>query len=61
MWFSVTVKWDEYLPSLYMHIRKQDYGSIPGEEFEATLGVLDPTYTQEPHKEVEALHQDRTK
>lgn len=31
---------------------------LPGEELEAALGVLDPPHTEEPHQEVEAVHQE---
>lgn len=47
------------LPALHMERRKGLECSLTGEKFEATLCVLDPSHTKEPHKEVKPIHQKR--
>lgn len=48
------------LPALHVKRRKGFECSLTGEELEATLCVLDPSHTKEPHKEVKAIHQKCT-
>lgn len=47
------------LPALHMERRKGLERSLAGEKLEATLCVLDPSHTKEPHKEVKPIHQKR--
>ena len=42
-------------------IVKEDSGGRSSEEFEAALSVLDPSDTQKPDQEVEAIHEDCSK
>ena len=57
---SSTVEHDT-LPSLYMQGREGLECSLPGEELEAALCVVDASHTEEPHQEVKAVHEECTK
>lgn len=35
-------------------------GSFTGEELKTTLCVFNPSHTEEPHQEVESIHQERS-
>lgn len=46
------------LPSLHVERGEGLECSLPGEELEAALRVLDPSHAEEPHQEVEAVHEE---
>lgn len=44
-----------------MERRERPERSLTCEKLEAALCVLDPSHTEEPHQEVEAIHKECTK
>lgn len=50
----------EPLPSLHVERGEGLERSLAREELEAALRVFDPSHTEEPHQEVEAIHEERT-
>lgn len=51
----------ESLPSLYVERGEGLERSLACEKLEATLRVLDASHAEEPHQEVKAIHEERTK
>lgn len=51
----------QFLPTLDMERRESLKCSFTCEKLEATLCVLDPSHTKEPHQEVKAIHEKCTK
>ncbi len=47
-------------PAFHVQAGEGFQGSFTGEELKTTLCVFNPSHTEEPHQEVESIHQERS-